>query len=125
MTTLKLVDPGLPEDPLDQELIQLARLMGYLPPYTDQEIESASRRLEAEGLPSLFTALICQPPDPFMMEWRPLSVTTATENVPEEAAELFARAARDGGTVTPEVETQMRNDRTCAEREQDNKRDDH
>ena len=36
-----------------------------------------------------------------------------------EADEHLARAARDGGTIPPEIETQMRRDRQAAEEEMD------
>lgn len=125
MTKMQIIDPGLPEDSLDKELVRLARALGHLPPFTDQEIERAGRRLDKVGLPSCLSSLLSLAPDPFTMEWKPLRAVRTQDPTTEDVAELLARAARDGGAITPEVEQRMLTDRVCAERDQEDRGGDH
>ena len=91
--------------------------MGWVPPTAEQDIAAVEVQLRESPV---------KPPaelaDPAAVLDRPIRQAAPTvlhfPDAPDIDATL-ARAAREGGAVTPEVEEVMRRDRTAAEREMD------
>jgi hypothetical protein len=103
-------DDGLPPDELADALGEL----GWLVPETEEAVARAEAELSATPMPL--------PPDLQDADavWRaanrphPLPLP-----VDESVGNTLARAAREGGAVTPEIEARMREDRRRAEAELD------
>lgn len=109
--------PFSSEECLEQELFLHYQRTGKLIPCTPEDVA----RAEAEDLkhPVTLSARLRNPDlfgespgegDSRVLEF-PRVVNSALENL--------ARAAREGGTISPEVETKMEEDRANAEREVD------
>ncbi len=100
------------------ELVQSALLKkGLRLPVTEEEVAAAEEELAKNDvkLPAELaeTPDLLSPPPPV----RPRSLTHIGE--PPDLEQEMARAAREGGQITPETEEKMRLDRLAAESESD------
>lgn len=107
------------DDPLATEQDVQAALvaMGWAPPGAEQEVDTVEAELRENPV-----ELPAELADADAVFNRPAPEADPTvlrlPDAPDIDATL-ARAAREGGTVTPEIEELMRRDREAAEREMD------
>ena len=99
---------------LEDQVHRAMKALGWLVPETDDEVAQAEAELEANPVPL---------PDKLLKVFPPF------ENVPpspepqsagrsqRETEQHLARAAREGGDISAEVEERMKRDRERAERE--------
>src|SRR5262245_19402847 len=104
------------EEDVEQLIYDAMQSLGWLIAQTPEDVARAEEALaeEAVELPDSLRdpyAVLDAPPKERAARRRPLP-----EN---DAADQLARVAREGGTIPPEVEAQMRKDRERAERERD------
>ena len=98
---------------LNRLVFQALERDGSLIPTTPQAVARAEAELDDEDieLPASladFDSALHLASQKHLMDCTPLQIPTGTE-------ENLARAAREGGNVSPEVEAQMRADRAAAE----------
>jgi len=92
-------------------------VMGWAPPTSEDHVADVEARLRDEPveLPARLAdpAAVLGSPEP--------EAKTTVLHLPDapDIDATLARAAREGGTVTPEIEEIMRRDREAAEREMD------
>lgn len=97
---------------LDREVLQAMREEGWLAPETEVEV------LEAEAELATQQAQIPPPLEhPRELLHHVAKISPIPHSQPEttEASENLARAAREGGKLSPEIEQRMKNDRDAAE----------
>jgi hypothetical protein len=93
--------------------------MGWLMPQEEKQVAAAEGDLAARGTPRCPPALR-DPSAVFSGRAAPLSTREAPGLGPSaEARQALARAAREAGRITPEIEQRMRRDRKAAENEMD------
>jgi hypothetical protein len=99
---------------LERELLLAIRAEGWLAPETEQEVLEAEKKLASER-----TTIPTSLDHPRELLYRAGSVRAIHFSQPKiESAretENLARAAREGGTISPEVEERMKKDRDAAE----------
>jgi hypothetical protein len=110
--------PADDEPSLCRQVRASLRCMGWLPPLNEQDVADAERELAGRRVPL--------PPglqDPQAVLRRasraagPVPLLILPQSGPIDAT--LARAAREGGRLTPDVEEAMRRDRKAAEEEMD------
>lgn len=108
---------------LAQDVHEAMRLLGWTAPVCDEDVLRAEAELAAKP-PELPRAL----QDPNAVFDRPAQPPAAGPRLPFPAnADIdatLARAARECGHITPEIEEAMRRDREAAERERDRAQED-
>jgi hypothetical protein len=99
---------------LERELLLAIRAEGWLAPETEQEVLEAEKTLAAERI-TMPTSL----DHPRGLLYRADGARTIHLPQPKiesaEETENLARAAREGGKISPEVEERMKKDRDAAE----------
>jgi len=110
--------PGASERDVHAALVA----MGWSPPTGEDDVAALEAQLRGQTL-----ELLAELTDPAAVFERAAPDAEATvlrfPDAPDIDATL-ARAAREGGTVTPEIEEIMRRDRAAAEREMDDESQD-
>ena len=102
-------------DTMSRDLASALRSRGFAMPRTEAEVAAAEAWLASQDvkLPGSLK-------DPSAVlnrrKGRILPLRPITQSRAEEVQESLARAARDGGVISPEVEQRMREDRERAER---------
>ena len=104
--------PMNPDEMLEPTALRALSILGHRMPTTEEEVHDqeawASKQPLSERMSSR-TALFGP------RRGMPSLVIRRTETSFQESAGNLARAAREGGSIPPEVEEQMRLDRECAE----------
>ena len=106
-------------DDLEKELFEALKRFGWTIPQTEREVEKAEEEIERNLVtlpnslrdPSKLLDKLHNPSQPLTHR---SSLTDST------TMEQLARAAREGGEITPEVEERMRHDRKAAEEKKQN-----
>jgi len=100
------------------DLVQRAFLKkGLCLPVTEEEVAAAEQELGKA--PVRLPASLAEPPD-FLSPPRPLKPRFPSYvREPTELEDEMARAAREGGEITPDLEEKMRRDRLDAESKSD------
>lgn len=101
-------------DPLSPQVHEALGELGWLPPETERDVQRAEQRTSDQTLPETLR----DPRAVFDRTEEPPPATIPFPIDPDIDATL-ARAAREGGHLTPEIEEIMRRDRQAAEREAD------
>lgn len=101
-------------DDLEKDLFVALRRFGWTIPQTEEEVEKAEKEIE-RNLVTLPGSL--RDPSTLLDKLHNLPQPSVHESsVPDDATvEHLARAAREAGEITPEVEERMRQDRKAAE----------
>jgi hypothetical protein len=99
---------------LEREVLQAMHDEGWLAPETESDVARAEAQLAAEKIqiPASF-----ENPRDLLRRARKIRTNNASamDQQHVEARENLARAAREGGTIAPEIEERMRRDRDAAE----------
>lgn len=105
---------------LEREVLRAMREEGWLAPETEAEVLEAETKLAVEQI-----EMPAPPEHPRELLHRPVRIRTIHHPHPEsestEMAENLARAAREGGKLSPETEQRMKKDRDAAEAKSRNK----
>jgi hypothetical protein len=99
---------------LDREILHAMHDENWLAPETEEAVKRAEARLEGEKItiPTSFE----HPRDLLRHGGKIRIIRRSDRNAQsDEAREDLARAAREGGTITPEIEERMKADRDRAE----------
>ena len=105
------------DDRLEAELHAAMRRTGFLVPVTEREVAAVEKEVSATPLPPALK----NPRRVFEKASTPRAVTPKVVRFSPAAGvdAALARAAREGGKLTPEVERAMRRDRATAEAQAD------
>jgi len=99
---------------LEREVLLAMRLAGWLAPETEAEVLDAEKELTTKRItiPTSFN----NPRELLHGAGSARRIVHPQPYIPRaEEAENLARAAREGGTISPEVEERMKRDRDAAE----------
>jgi len=98
---------------LEREVMRAMRGEGWLAPETEEEVLETEGKLASERI-TMPTSL----DHPRELLHRPIEIRTAQSKLAPKSSEVeenLARAAREGGKISPEVEQRMKRDRDAAE----------
>lgn len=109
-------DPPPTKVNVEQHAYEAMRLLGWIIPTTEDDVERAEAMLTTEKID-----LPQQLKDPYQLLESLDSDCPSFDPEPVAAdvdvEENLARAAREGGTILPEIEQRMRRDRQAAEQQ--------
>jgi hypothetical protein len=109
-------DPGM----LEKQVLLAMRVKGWLAPETEAEVLEAEKTLAAERItmPTSFD----HPRELLIRTSRFRTIRSSQQKMANaQTTENLARAAREGGTISPEVEERMKRDRDAAEAQRSSK----
>ena len=101
---------------------EASRFLGWVVPTSEKEVLIAERDLDAN--PVILPERLRDPKDLFDQPGRSAPQTGMLAHFPDnpQVGATLARAAREAGRLTPEVEERMQRDRKAAEERQDKDR---
>lgn len=112
--------PNQGDEQLEREVFEALRQEGWILPETEQEVRLAEEDLERA--PVVLPPELSDPSDVLKRVGQPVRFKSLAPGAGDQRIESdLARAARESGTIPPDVEERMRRDRQEAERKRDGK----
>ena len=106
------------DDQLEQDVFEALRREGWILPETEEEVRRAEADLKSA--PIVLPPELTDPVNALKRMGRPSGFKSLPSPAEDNQIESdLARAAREGGTIPPDVEEKMRKDRQEAERKWD------